>query len=360
MGNSPARRTRAISLGLHPNKLLIPDHRFSFAIDGIEELLPNMDKYHDFASRPQNRPKDYELETKYYAGMLKDLKNPEIKARLALCYRLTKDLRTLTALAEAAPMEQEADLFTKFDGYRQILHAAHDDTVVFIDDTLASHQLTHKLTPAQRLELKRLVELSSETEDKAILKHLVCPKPSRSDKDSRGRTVVLREYLGILRRRAFWARPRLSGLPRNTTNKGDLKLMLGKDPCFQFMVEYNTLLEQLAIPVDGLDRWLPPIELADKAIVFWRKVHDGGRIPKVSWAALSALSIPFSNAAVERSFSQLANAEVRCRLLAGERYVKNMLFFSCNRELLSNSVKTRAKELPLMPHVRQIVLSMFE
>jgi len=210
---------------------------------------------------------------------------------------------------------------------------------------------------AQKLELKRLLELSTEKADTTVLKHLLCKKRERVNKGVEQKWELVYQYLGILRRRARWAQPGLAGLPRDIKDDdGALTLMVGAKPDTQFKVEYNVMLAQLALKSGG---WLP-MHAANTPIAFWRNVHATGRIPKISRAALSALSIPFANAAVERTFSQLASSEVKSRLLAGERYVQNVMMFACNRAILRDSVQFRLESMQLDPIQRAKLLHMFE
>ena len=71
---------------------------------------------------------------------------------------------------------------------------------------------------------------------------------------------------------------------------------------------------------------------AEALIRFWRTVAaDKSDIAIVGKEAVRALSIPISQAVVERSFSVLSNREIDNRLHALDRYVVNMMMLAGNR-----------------------------
>ena len=68
-------------------------------------------------------------------------------------------------------------------------------------------------------------------------------------------------------------------------------------------------------------------------------------VPHLSRAALAALSIPFSNASVERTFSVLSNRKIDNRLSAGDRYVTNMMMLACDAAIYRRTVAERVRDV---------------
>ena len=100
----------------------------------------------------------------------------------------------------------------------------------------------------------------------------------------------------------------------------------------------SPILQVAALAKELVNWWKSDVNNPQKRplIMAFRKA-EGGKFKTVAEAALSALSIPLSNAAAERSFSILTNLEVKTRLHGGERYVSNCLKLRFNRIYVAQS-----------------------
>jgi hypothetical protein len=313
---------------VRPGKLLTPSHRFGFAIEGCKELLDCWDELYDFAS--QNPPKVYEQNgDHYYKPMLEELALPVSKARVAIVYEITKDLEPLIAYSEANPTTQIPDLWPKFDAFRARIETVHGETEMFLDNTLALYEVD--LTDAEFAQMKKATELSAEIADATVLRHLLVKnKKDAAKKSAKERSEIIIDYADILKRRDRWAVPNFAKFPPDATGADHqqlLKCMIGSAPTYPFCEQYNGFMRQTSRAGEST----LPLALAADPVKFWRQMAVLALFPLVTKAALSALSIPYSSAAVERTFSQMSSLETKSRLLAGDRYVRNMLFFSCNR-----------------------------
>jgi hypothetical protein len=143
-------------------------------------------------------------------------------------------------------------------------------------------------------------------------------------------------FLDILERRFKWDIGNAVVLPKNDVS---LFALVGPTVSPGFVGKYKAL----KILLDARDDRLPP---RDNSILFWRKLPEIFPDYKaVAREALGALSIPLSNAAVERTFSVLRGRSEFNRLHAGDRYVSNVMLLSCNQHMLQKIVRPEYADL---------------
>ena len=87
------------------------------------------------------------------------------------------------------------------------------------------------------------------------------------------------------------------------------------------------------------------IEYAERVLAYWRAVATVPSCAVLGKEALKALSIPISQAVVERSFSMLSAMSNENRLLAGASYVANIMILAGNYDYLWPQVQSRARVL---------------
>ena len=179
---------------------------------------------------------------------------------------------------------------------------------------------------------------------------------------------VITEFLDVFQRRKYWDVRSPHKLPSAEPDKIDsaLRAATGAEPSADLRRQYRALKGAvdrkdgealpaelaLNLPVPGADG--KPADISAVA-TFWRaveryqQVDDTGRSVRpynlVGCEALKSLSIPISQTIAERSFSTLSNREEHNRLLAGDRYVANLVTLSCNRPYLLELNKQRIDEL---------------
>jgi hypothetical protein len=106
------------------------------------------------------------------------------------------------------------------------------------------------------------------------------------------------------------------------------------------LTRFNQLLStgSLDITVPPRPRQLRQGVLEDNAAIvkFWiaASAHADEDVARVGREACVACNIPLSQAVVERSFSVLTNRQRDNTLLAGPRYLRNLMMFSGNRRHL--------------------------
>jgi hypothetical protein len=130
-------------------------------------------------------------------------------------------------------------------------------------------------------------------------------------------------------------------------------LFLGEAASKDVAAEYKMFLEAYQ------EGTLPVAPFADnKAIAFWRELRSTGQYPLIVRYALKALSIPYSNATVERTFSVMKGLEHKNRLSAGEDYLKNLMLHNCNRPWLAAMHQETCKDI--MPSEPASLMNFFE
>jgi len=180
---------------------------------------------------------------------------------------------------------------------------------------------------AKRLE--NAVQVAIEKAFKKPYKHLA---EDVSVRDAKGRMTKVRCELEIFQRRVQW---RTTALPAASSDHyaAWATRALGKAPDLAFAHAYTRFHDDMEANELGLP--VPAADAKPAALIqFWRAVKAKPEYSVVGKAALRALSIPVSQAVVERSFSQLTNREAPNRLKAGSKYVIDMMMLAVNRPYL--------------------------
>jgi hypothetical protein len=327
--NSQQRMAAARKAGAHPNRLMYPETRFAYAIDALNELSVNWDVYAGLLAGLAALRGDCTAAIK---EANKKLHNPEWKAHVLLAVSLTRPGYNLLQRAEADPSKAR-EFWPEFTRFHTGLVFAHEHTEDFVDDVLAGRC---ELDEAGLDRVCRRVEAAVESADDKVLAHLMEEVPAPQATSGRGKRRVSHKFLRILRRRDLFMQP----LHLPDPSSADWPIALGGRMT-------QVMNGDLAVYGDELRRGagckFPLDAAAVDPVRYWRAVHATGHVPALSHAALAALSIPFSNASVERTFSVLSNREIDNRLRGGERYVANTLTLACNSHWYHVSVAERLR-----------------
>jgi hypothetical protein len=303
-------------------------------------------------SEAADAPKDDETN---YSAMLDKMQSPLWKVRVALAYDLTAKATSLLALAQSDPRTAHQDFWKDFSGWRVELELAFAEPDAYIADSCKRWGIdVTKISKANKKggvsewkHVTNAIEFGVEKADQCVLDHLL--EPVLEDKiddngnpvlDAAGEPQQVHQLLKGQRRRSAWALDP-STFPQKLygeEHKAKALVFLGEPASREFAIEYQTFLEELQAGK------LPPFT---NAVTFWRVVRASGLFPRVVRYAFKALSVPFSNAAVERTFSVMKALEHKNRLLAGEEYLQNLMMHNCNRPwLAAMHTETCASILP--------------
>lgn len=271
-------------------------------------------------------------ESAAHDAILTAMSSDAVRARAVLALAVTKMGARVVKEAETSARNMSPLVMNHLQAWFHINTRAHDETEDFIAAELGVAGL--KLAGSVQTQVRRLLEIATESADDKIRKHL-------QDKSCATEFKLLEPF----RRRQLWA----ESIDRIREFRLPVERGASLVPYFEDPVS-SELLGQCSLFNGMMDRWRAvelPVDCVDDGVVFWTRLHaqDENPVPLVTKAALRALCIVLSNTAAERSFSVLRNLEINNRVHAGARYARNMMMLNCNRSLLATMIAKRAKAL---------------
>lgn len=333
VGRSTARRKRMLDAGLNPHALDWPDTRFGYAVVAVKELCKRWDAYLRFAAA--NPPEDWERVKdapgrNSYARLLRCMRSPALRLAAILVKRLCKTGYRLLQRSQADVADVEPTFFTDFKAWLGVLDSARQHPAAYVTSAAMKHGVALVASleaPAGEdwTKLAQGLQAGVATARVKVRRHLATNRADKPD-----------AFLDILERRFKWDIANADVLPKDDVS---LFALVGPTVSPTFVGNYKSLQSLL----ERRDSRLPP---RNNSIQFWRSLPAVYPVyTSLAREALGALSIPLSNAAVERTFSVLRSRSAFNRLHAGDRYVSNVMLLSCNQHMLQKIVRPEYADL---------------
>lgn len=240
------------------------------------------------------------------------------------------------------------DFWTRFDHWKSDLQLIFDD----LDKSVAAslHKANLKL---DKTTLKQITTNTNVAISEAFQKpfmHLAAPIEGSGVS---GRRKAARAALAIYQRRACWNVGKPGVMP-NFEDSDAFKLWaatafghgLAPDVRRAYIAWWNAKeagTPPLPVPPRPHSEFTP--QDAESVLAHWHTVATDPDCAALAKEALKALSIPISQAVVERSFSLLSALSTDSRLLAGPTYVSNMMMLATNFQFFWPLAQSRARIL---------------
>lgn len=354
LSKSNARVSELAALGLNPNALRVPEHRFTFWQLALMELCPSSTAAHDwskwtryaewlkaFSSRRRGRTKDSEgatgtpeqeayarAQTAALKALLAAMPARMSRAKAWIALQLTMVGADIVRLAESSARNLPPDMTARLRAWLDSLVYAYNNAMAFVDGEL--RRISVEASPTERAELVRMTQVAVENADKKVRSHL-------QDTSKKFDFALLEPY----ERRDRFVAPSMRDFRMPITTPSTLQLMLGQYVDLTLIAECSALNAAL----EAWEERVLPTEHANDPVAFWLAMRERTIAPRITAAALRALSVVLSNTAAERTFSILRNFEGSNRLHAGHAYVRKMLMSSHNRDEVHDVYAARAAEL---------------
>jgi hypothetical protein len=337
----------------HPHHV-VPAHKFGFALGWLKELSTRWEDYAAFLKscpapkKPSAKDADEkafeeQLYTNYQALRLNmgDGKDGAF-ARVAvlvgwdLCLPAVRLLDATLKDIRSLPM----DFWTHFDSWTTALRSFHGDATERVRGLATGVQIDADTLRQVAVNVTRGIAGAFDKTVRHLAEDALCL-------DANGNAAVARAKLEIYQRRDCWnvGKPDTMPAPDASDFGAWVKRATGQPATTAFTIAYSHFWG--SVTGGYLKKLLPPPrppeplsekeaiayanEYAAALVRLWRAAAADKDTAIVGKAALRALSIPISQAVVERSFSVLSNREIDNRLHAGDRYVVNMMMLAFNR-----------------------------
>lgn len=167
--------------------------------------------------------------------------------------------------------------------------------------------------------------------------------------DDDGVSYDRRRLLAIYRRREMWNITNVASMATPTDAASIIAATGRYDNTFvKSYARFLLLLQKgsIGINVPVAPRPGHPKD-NEKVVDYWIAVseHADADISRVGVEACIACNIQLSSAVVERSFATLTNNQKQTTLLAGPRYLRNLMMFTGNRAHLADMYRAPMREL---------------
>lgn len=239
------------------------------------------------------------------------------------------------------------DFWLRFQRWMTLLGMLHGEPELHIRGLLSAAGIQLK----QPL-LKKLLDVTQVAIEAATDKPYKHLSDRVTTKTAGGRVTAVRTDMQIYARRACWDVSVEGALPRPEAMGAWAANAFPSGIPPAFATAYAAWWSKkatgsLSIPLPGPRAATKPFTDAHALAVldFWRAMRAHASYRPMADAALSALSIPLSQAEVERSFSVLSNREINNRILAGAEYLRNSMMLSVNRPYVESLITEEAAAL---------------
>jgi hypothetical protein len=295
-------------------------------------------------------------------------------ASVAIAHTLLQPFQPVLDLTQASVRTVRLDFWTVYDQVEGILrefYARRDDSITATLKSAKVAKLTVAELNALRLQLDKAIQLAVQ-KPFAHLTDQIYTESGRKLDTIKSRMLILDAPRGF-----DLTEPGALPDPRDASDAGQKALKKWRDETLaaathvnpvSYVVSYRSFYDEYTS-----GRLLARLRIANPALAqpalrVGAFNQDHGRLLRSFWiaastdtdancaliasVALRALSIPLSQALVERSFSILSNREIANRLLAGSEYLINNNMLAINRPYLYRLANGRAEALEVLLDLR--------
>jgi len=349
LGNSHERVSRLQERGLHPNELCIPEHRFGYLINALDELCPSQHASSDWSKwesyesvvranppKKQRAERDahHEEDAGNYRQLLERLGSVETRCAALIARALIVDAQEIIRKSEADARRLDESLFPAFFGWCKLLADINKNAAGWVSRQLKAYGCS--ISPEAEVALTLAVRKAIGTAEKKVASHM-------QDKSWLSEFKLLKPF----RTRQAWQCKDMSKFRIDSGDSDQWADLFGID------VTGSLHMEVLDFN-DEVSKWKItqklPTEHRENAVRFWKAMYHAGNFPYLAAAAMRGLSLLVSNAQAERCFSVLKNRDVPNRRRGEARYARNILMLNANRAVVEKiAFGTRASGVRVEP-----------